>query len=65
MKKSAPKGMHKMPDGSMMKNSDMAGRALKKKGADAKGRAMKSGKTGYGGVMAMGMKKGGKAKKGM
>lgn len=64
MKKSAPKGMHKMPDGSMMKNSDMAGRALKKMGSDAKGRAMKNGKTGYGGIMAMGMKKGGKAKRG-
>ena len=53
-----------MPDGSLMKNSDMAGRALKKKGADAKGRAMKSGKTGYGGVIAMGMQKGSKVKKG-
>lgn len=64
MKKSMPKGMHKMPDGSLMKNSDMAGRAMKKKGTDAKGRAMKSGKTGYGGVMAMGMQKGSTVKKG-
>ena len=64
MKKSVPKGMHKMPDGSLMKNSDMAGRAMTKKGADAKGRAMKSGKTGYGGVIAMGMQKGSKVKKG-
>jgi hypothetical protein len=48
------------------KMMDMEGRALKRKTADAKGRAMKkTGKTGYGGVMAMpmGMKKGGAAKK--
>ena len=43
---------------------DMEGRALKRKTADAKGRAMKkTGMTGYGGVMGMGMKKGGAAKK--
>lgn len=30
--------------GTMMKNSDMAGRAMKRKTADAKGRAMKKGK---------------------
>jgi len=39
-------GMHKMPDGKMMKNSDMAdkgGRAGKRKTADVKGRAMKKG----------------------
>ena len=39
--------MHKMPDGSMMKDSDMAdkmGRAVKRKTADVKGRAMKKGK---------------------
>lgn len=45
---------------------DMEGRAMKRKTADAKGRAMKkTGKTGYGGVMAMpvGMKKGGMTKK--
>ena len=58
--------------GSVMKKKDMMdmeGRALKRKTADAKGRAMKktaskTGKTGYGGVVAMGMKKGGSAKKG-
>jgi hypothetical protein len=48
---------------------DMEGRAMKRKTADAKGRAMKkTGKTGYGGVMAaapMGMKTGGSAKKSM
>ena len=47
----------------------MEGRALKRKTADAKGRAMKkkTGMTGFGGVMAMpkGMKKGGAAKKTM
>ena len=45
------------------KMMDMEGRALKRKTADAKGRAMKkkTGVTGYGGVVAMGMKKGGKA----
>lgn len=39
-------GMHKMPNGKMMKNSDMAdkmGRAVKRKTADVKGRAMKKG----------------------
>jgi hypothetical protein len=47
MKKGGMAGMHKMPDGSMMKNSDMAdkmGRAVKRKTADVKGRAMKKGK---------------------
>jgi hypothetical protein len=47
MKKGGAAGMHKMPDGSMMKNSDMAdkmGRAVKRKTADVKGRAMKKGK---------------------
>ena len=44
MKKGGAAGMHKMPDGTMMKNSDMAdkmGRAVKRKTADVKGRAMK------------------------
>ncbi len=44
MKKGGPVGMHKMPDGTMMKNSDMAdkmGRAVKRKTADVKGRAMR------------------------
>jgi hypothetical protein len=46
------------------KVADMEGRAMKKKTADTKGRAMKkTGMTGYGGVVAMGMKKGGKAAK--
>ncbi len=46
------------------KTVDMEGRALKRKTADAKGRAMKkTGMTGYGGVVAMGMKTGGKAAK--
>ena len=46
------------------KMKDMEGRAMKRKTADTKGRAMKkSGVTGYGGVVAMGMKKGGKAAK--
>ena len=46
------------------KMMDMEGRAMKRKTADAKGRAMKkTGVTGYGGVVAMGMKKGGKAAK--
>lgn len=46
------------------KMMDMEGRALKRKTADAKGRAMKkTGITGFGGVM--GMKKGGAAKKKM
>ena len=38
--------MHMMPDGKMMKNSDMSdkmGRAVKRKTADVKGRAMKKG----------------------
>jgi len=46
MAKGGMPGMHKMPDGSMMKNSDMAdkmGRAEKRKTADVKGRAMKKG----------------------
>lgn len=46
MKKGGMTGMHKMPDGSMMKNSDMPdkmGRAVKRKSADTKGRAMKKG----------------------
>ena len=47
------------------KMMDMEGRAMKRKTADTKGRAMKkkTGVTGYGGVVAMGMKKGGKAAK--
>jgi len=47
MKKGGAAGMHKMPDGSMMKDSDMGdkmGRAVKRKTADVKGRAMKKGK---------------------
>jgi hypothetical protein len=47
MKKGGAAGMHKMPDGSMMKDSGMAdkmGRAVKRKTADVKGRAMKKGK---------------------
>jgi hypothetical protein len=53
--------MKKKVTGKMM---DMEGRAMKRKTADTKGRAMKkSGVTGYGGVVAMGMKKGGKAAK--
>ena len=46
MKKGGMAGKHKMPDGTMMKNSDMAdkmGRAVKRKTADVKGRAMKKG----------------------
>lgn len=43
MKKGGMAGMHKMPDGTMMKNSDMMGRAVKRKTADVKGRAMKKG----------------------
>lgn len=46
MKKGGMAGMHKMPDGTMMKNSAMAdkmGRAVKRKTADVKGRAMKKG----------------------
>jgi hypothetical protein len=46
------------------KMMDMEGRALKRKTADAKGRAMKkTGMTGFGGVMPMCMKKCGKADK--
>ena len=44
MKKGGAVGMHRMPDGKMMKNSDMAdkmGRAVKRKTADVKGRAMR------------------------
>jgi hypothetical protein len=44
MKKGGMAGMHRMPDGTMMKNSDMAGRAIKRKTADTRGRAMKKGK---------------------
>jgi hypothetical protein len=46
MKKGGTVGMHKMPGGKMMKDSDMAdkmGRAVKRKTADVKGRAMKKG----------------------
>jgi hypothetical protein len=46
MKKGGMAGMHKMPDGTMMKNSAMSdkmGRAVKRKTADVKGRAMKKG----------------------
>jgi hypothetical protein len=46
MAKGGMPGMHKMPDGMMMKDSDMAdkmGRAVKRKTADVKGRAMKKG----------------------
>ena len=46
MKKGGAAGMHKMPDGKIMKNSDMSdkmGRAVKRKTADVKGRAMKKG----------------------
>jgi len=46
MKKGGAVGMHKMPDGKMMKESDMGdkmGRAVKRKTADVKGRAMKKG----------------------
>lgn len=46
MKKGGMAGMHRMPDGTMMKNSAMAdkmGRAVKRKSADVKGRAMKKG----------------------
>lgn len=46
MKKGGAVGMHKMPDGKMMKDSDMGdkmGRAVKRKTADVKGRAMKKG----------------------
>lgn len=40
------KGMHMMPDGSMMKDSDHMGRALGRKTKDAMGRAMKMKKGG-------------------
>ena len=45
MKKGGMAGMHKMPGGKMMKDSDMAkmGRAVKRKTADVRGRAMKKG----------------------
>jgi hypothetical protein len=46
MKKGGSVGMHKMPGGKMMKDSDMGdkmGRAVKRKTADVKGRAMKKG----------------------
>ena len=46
MKKGGIAGMHKMPDGKMMKDTEMAdkmGRAVKKKTSDVKGRAMKKG----------------------
>ena len=46
MKKGGAVGMHKMPDGKMMKDSDMGdkmGRAVGRKTADVKGRAMKKG----------------------
>jgi len=46
MKKGGAVGMHKMPGGKMMKDSDMGdkmGRAVKRKTADVKGRAMKRG----------------------
>ena len=46
MKKGGSVGMHKMPNGKMMKDSDMGdkmGRAVKRKTADVKGRAMKKG----------------------
>jgi hypothetical protein len=46
MKKGGMAGMHKMPDGKMMKNSEMAdrmGRSVKRKTADVRGRAMKKG----------------------
>ena len=47
MKKGGAAGMHKMPDGKMMKDSamgDKMGRAVGRKTADVKGRAMKKGK---------------------
>ena len=46
MKKGGAAGMHMMPGGKMMKDSDMGdkmGRAVKRKTADVKGRAMKKG----------------------
>jgi hypothetical protein len=47
MKKGGAAGMHKMPDGKMMKDSamgDKMGRAVGRKTADVRGRAMKKGK---------------------
>lgn len=46
MKKGGMAGMHRMPDGKLMKDSehDKMGRAVKRKTADVKGRAMKKGK---------------------
>ena len=47
MKKGGAAGMQMMPDGSMMKDSamgDKMGRAVGRKTADVKGRAMKKGK---------------------
>jgi len=47
MKKGGAAGMHKMPDGKIMKDSamgDKMGRAVGRKTADVKGRAMKKGK---------------------
>lgn len=44
MEKGGAVGTHRMPDGKMMKNSDMPdkmGRAVKRKTADVKGRAMR------------------------
>ena len=46
MTKGGAAGMHMMPSGKMMKDSDMSdkmGRAVKRKTADVKGRAMKKG----------------------
>ena len=46
MNKGGAAGMHMMPGGKMMKDSDMSdkmGRAVKRKTADVKGRAMKKG----------------------
>jgi hypothetical protein len=46
MKKGGSVGMHKMPNGKKMKDSDMSdkmGRAVSRKTADVKGRAMKKG----------------------
>lgn len=47
MKHGGAAGMHKMPSGKMMKDSamgDKMGRAVGRKTADVKGRAMKKGK---------------------
>lgn len=60
-KEKAMKTVKKKASGGMM---DMEGRAMKKKMPDTKGRAMKKAAiTGPGSVMAIGMKKGGKAAK--